>query len=526
MRVGRAQQVDFLVAGSGVAGLRAAIELAGHGSVLVLTKGDPCGPVAHSAGGAALAPLSDGGGAAVPVQETLRQGDGLCREPTVHILAEEGPQQIHQLSEWGVHLVQKARVKAPAGDSKRGAARVPECPAGSDVMAVLAERAKTLPSVRIKARAIVLDLVIENGRLAGATYLDQDAGCQRTVQCQAALIATGGLGQVFAETTSPLTACGDGIALAYHAGALLSDMEFVQFHPTVLFAKTEPRVLLPRALCERGACMRNVELERFMSRYHEAGELAPADVVSRAILCEMQKGKSSFVYLDLTGLDSEYVKRRFPRVHAACLASNIDITSDLVPARPAAHFTLGGIATDARGATSIGGLYAAGEAACTGVHGANRIANNSLLESLVFGVRAARAMSDGSTPPDFLGAANEAAGSTGGSPSVGAEPLDPAAAKREIRRLMWESAGIIRNGAHLHSTVNRLRDFALVHPEARTRESSELESLLLAARLIARCAEARKESRGAHYRADFPLRNDSEPARHSFVSKDQSVYFA
>lgn len=526
MRVGRAQQVDFLVAGSGVAGLRAAIELAGHGSVLVLTKGDPCASVARSAGGAALAAISDGAGVAVPVQETLRQGDGLCREPAVHILAEEGPQQIQQLSEWGVHVAQKARVKPVASDAKRGVGRVPGCPAGSDVLAVLTDRAKTLPSVRIKARAIVLDLLVENGRLAGATYLDEDAGCQRTVHCQAVLIATGGVGQVFAETTSPLTACGDGIALAFRAGAILSDMEFVQFHPTVLFAKTEPRVLLPMALCERGACLRNVELERFMPRYHEAGELAPADVVSRAILCEMQKEKSSFVYLDLTGLDPEYVKRRFPRVHAACLASNIDMTSDLVPARPAAHFTLGGIATDAHGATSIRGLFAAGEAACTGVHGANRIANNSLLEGLVFSVRAARAMNAGSGPPAFPVAANKVAGSPPASASAPAEALDPATAKREIRRLMWESAGIIRNGGHLSSAVTRLHDFALAHPEARTRESSELESLLLVARLIARCAQVRKESRGAHYRADFPLRNDSEPARHSFVSKDQTVYFA
>ena len=216
------------------------------------------------------------------------------------------------------------------------------------------------------------------------------------------LLATGGLGHVYKETTNPSVACGDGMAMAYRAGALLSDMEFVQFHPTALFVKGAPRFLLSEALRGEGAYLRNLLLERFMPRYHEAAELAPRDVVARAIIMEMQKTRAEFVYLDLTGLDPEHVKKRFPRIFSTCLKYNIDITADLVPIRPAAHYAMGGVATDLHGATSLPGLFAAGEVASTGVHGANRLASNSLLEGLVFGARAASAMLNKHVPRPSL----------------------------------------------------------------------------------------------------------------------------
>lgn len=521
MQTGRAQQVEFLVVGCGVAGLRAAIELASHGNVLVLTKSDPYAyAVRHASHD--FAPPADSESASVPIQETIRQGDGLCRESAVHILAEEGPQQVRQLREWSARPESKGRSRHGAGETKRA----PDVPDSAQVRSVLLAKALTLPSLRIKARSLAVELLVENGRVAGAAYLDEGCACRETVRCQAVLISTGGFGQVFSETTSSVAACGDGIALAFRAGALLSDLEFVQFHPTALYSKAEPRVPLPAGLREEGALLRNIALERFMRRYHDAGELAPPDVISRAILCEMQKERSSFVYLDLTGLDPELVKKRFPRVHAACMASNIDITSDLVPVRPAAHFVIGGIATALDGATSLSGLFAAGESASTGVHGGNRTANNSLLESLVFGARAAKAMSEGAGRPIFpaprapFGAAPLAAD------KAGVKTLDRVAIRREIRRIMWENAGIIRRQSSLVSGAEQLRQLTLAPSRANSRESIEIESMLTVARVVTQSAEARKESRGAHYRADFPLRNDAEPARHSFTSNNQSVYFA
>lgn len=527
MRVGREQKVDFLVAGSGIAGLRAAIELAGRGSVLVLTKGEES--ITRYASGGIFIPDADGESVGVHVRETLRHGDGLCREDAVQVLADDGPRQVQQLCEWGARFENRNR-SAPAGTE--GVARRSRLlrsaggSTGTEILNALTTKAKALSTLRTKARAVVLDLLVEHGRVLGATYLDEANGSLRTVLANAVLLATGGLGHTYAETTNPPGACGDGVALAFRAGALVSDIEFVQFHPTALCTKTEPRLMLSVALREKGAYLRNLELERFMLRYHEAGELAPEDVISRAILSEMQKGRSEFVYLDLTRMNPEHVKRHFPQIYAACMESNIDITSDLVPTRPAAHFALGGVAANLDGATSLRGLYAVGEVACSGVHGANRLANNSLLECLVYGVRAAHAMAADGEAASFPAPPNaQAPVSRRESPLAGGAPLDSAAAKREIRRLMWESAGVIRHGSKLREAARLLDTLVLPHPDEPARVPVEVENLLQVARLIVHCAEARKESRGSHYRADYPLRSDSEPPRHSFVSKNYAVYF-
>lgn len=526
MRVGREQKVDFLVAGGGIAGLRAAIELAGHGSALVLTKDEES--ITRYASGGIFIPDAEAESVGVHVRETLQYGDGLCREDAVQVLADEGPRQVRQLCEWGARFEDRSRASPPGAHGAARRSRLLRSAGGSigtEILSALATKAKALPSLRMKAHAVVLDLLVEDGRVLGATYLDEANGTLRTVFANAVLLATGGLGHAYAETTNPPGACGDGVALAYRAGAVLSDLEFVQFHPTTLCAKAEPRVMLSVALREKGAYLRNVELERFAVRYHEAGELAPPDVISRAILCEMQKGRSEFVYLDLTQLSADYVKKHFPEICAACMENNIDITSDLVPTRPAAHFAMGGVAANLDGATSLRGLYAVGEVACTGVHGANRLANNSLLECLVYGVRAARAMEAGGRAATFpappVGRAPAAHRGTLAAPA----PLDPAAAKREVRRLMWECAGVMRHGNTLREAAQLLDGLALPRPDDAMRPTVEVESLLQVARLIVHCAEARKESRGAHYRVDYPLRNDSEPPRHSFVSRNCPVYF-
>jgi len=310
---------------------------------------------------------------------------------------------------------------------------------------------------------------------------------------------------------------------------LLSDMEFVQFHPTALFLKGAPRFLLSEAVRGEGAYLRNLLLERFMPRYHEAAELAPRDVVARAITLEIQKTRGEFVYLDLTRLDPEHVKKRFPRIFSTCLQYNIDISTDLVPIRPAAHYAMGGVATDLQGATSLPGLFAAGEVASTGVHGANRLASNSLLEGLVFGARAAAAMLDKRSPAPFP------------SPTPNSHPahclkveplpakpaaIDPSKAVEEARAILWDKVGIIRNGKQLGEAVQRLAQLTLPESAQPSRQSQEALNILTVGRLITSSAWAREESRGAHYRSDFPLKNEGKPPRHSYLSKDFPAYFA
>ncbi|MDE3178753.1 MAG: FAD-binding protein [Acidobacteriota bacterium] len=523
------QEADFLVAGSGVAGLRAAIELAPHGSVLILTKDNPADSTSRYASGGIVFALEDGAGVSVHAKETIRQGDGLCREEAVRALVDDGPTQIRQLVEWGASFEERNATNGQAGESGARRPRLVRSasgPIGADILAALTAKASKMSSLKTKAGAILLDLIIENGEVSGAVYLDEPSGTIRKVRSKSVLLSTGGLGQAYAETTNPPGASGDGIALAYRAGALLSDLEFVQFHPTALCSKSEPKVMLPRALREKGAYLRNLELERFMPRYHEAGELAPPETVARAIVCEMLRERGEFVYLDLTGLTPESVKKHFPLVYSACMASNIDITCDLVPTRPAAHFAIGGVATGVDGATTIRGLFAVGEVACTGVHGANRLANNSLLEGLVFGTRAARAMAANAPPAAFP--APPAATHAGAQDLLGeggGKPLPPDAARREIRRLMWDSAGVIRHGDKIKEALKRLASLSIAPTDSTTRPYVEAENLLLTARLIARCADARTESRGAHYRTDYPLKNEPGPARHSFVSRERPVYF-
>lgn len=536
MGASREQRVDFLVAGAGIAGLRGAIELASAGTVLVLAKSDavtPAGSGRQTESGDSAYDSGNPGGAddedpTVHLQAAARGGDGLCREEALRILAEGAPAELRRLAAWGANVQEHASTPHVRAGSRRPRGAHAPARAPIEILRALAEKAKTLPSLRILTGAMLVDLLIEDGAVAGATYLEGSS--HRTVHAKATLLATGGLGQVYSETTNPPGSTGDGVALAFRAGALLSDLEFVQFHPTVLCSKKEPRLMLSQALREKGAVLRNLELGRFMSHYHESGELAPAGALARAIVSEMQKGRSEFVYLDLTALDPDHVKHDFPRLFTACLESNIDITSDLVPTRPAAHFSAGGIATNLDGASGVRGLFAAGEAASTGVHGANRSAGHSLLEALVFGARAAQAMIQGTpaasfAPPAVTAVASRAeniipaqagSGSSGGS----------ATAESEIRKLMWERVGVIRHGAKLKEAVSRLAAFNATRLHPPTRSSLETENLLQTARLIACCAYARKESRGAHYRADYPLRDDSKPARHSYISKDSGVYFA
>ncbi len=528
----REQKVDFVVLGSGIAGMRAALELAKHGQVLVLTKGELWDSSTHHAQGGIAAALGEDDEVSLHFYDTIRAGDGLCREDAVRVLVEEGPRAIHELMEWGMRFDRNGSKLAFTREGAHSRSRVLHArgdSTGSEILRALMAKARSRRLAKVRPFSLAVEILLDGRRVRGVTHLDEKSGELKCVHAAAVLLATGGLGQVYKETTNPPVASGDGVAMAYRAGAVLSDLEFIQFHPTALYVKGAPRFLLSEALRGEGAQLRNIELERFMPHYHEAAELAPRDIVSRAMVMEMLKCRSEFNYLDLTGLVPEHIRKRFPKIYATCLAYNIDITTDLVPVRPAAHYAMGGVATDLNGATSLEGLYAAGEVAATGVHGANRLASNSLLEGLVFGARAAGAMVGGRSNSHLrakAGAENPAARGALSAPS-GLRPAPNEVEKltNEIRCLLWEKVGIIRNGKDLCEVSNRLEEITIPPVSTPLRQYCEAQNILDVARVIARCSLARKESRGAHYRADFPFKNDSATGLHSFVSKDSAVTF-
>ena len=353
-----------------------------------------------------------------------------------------------------------------------------------------------------------------------AVHLISDKGEHQQVGTSAVLLATGGLGQLYRNTTNPAVATGDGVAMAFRAGAEISDMEFIQFHPTALYLKGAPRFLLSEALRGEGAYLRNLEMGRFMPKYHPMGELAPRDVVARAIVHEMEVSRATepVVYLDLTHLDADHLRRRFPRIYSTCLKYNVDITTDLIPIRPAAHYAMGGVRTDLEGRTSVAGLFAAGEVAATGVHGANRLASNSLLEGLVFGARAGKAMC--SELRAVTKSRHRGLAASNGPIEPGVEDLIS-----QVHDLMWRDVGIVRDGSGLRRAVQQLESLAsrIAHPHSR--RAHEAQNIHQAGLLVARSALAREESRGAHYRIDYPSHNDTKFLKHSIIHGN-SIRFA
>jgi L-aspartate oxidase len=496
----------------------------------VLTKDDLYESSTEYAQGGIAAALGEDDEVTLHLHDTLIAGDGLCREEAVRVLVEEGPNQIHQLIEWGMRFDRNGTKLAFTREGAHSRSRVLHAhgdSTGSEILRALMAKARTIPSIQLRPHTFATELIVEGGALRGVTCLDAKDSAPKAIHARAVLLATGGLGHVYKETTNPSVACGDGVAMAYRAGALVSDMEFVQFHPTALFVKGAPRFLLSEALRGEGAQLRNLLLERFMPRYHEAAELAPRDVVARAIVMEMQKTRGECVYLDLTALNPEHVKKRFPRIYSTCMNYNIDITGDLVPIRPAAHYAMGGVATDLHGATSLPGLFAAGEVASTGVHGANRLASNSLLEGLVFGALSAEAMLNQHQVPHFPSPAADrrAENVHPATANPGSPPSDSTHAADEARAILWDKVAIIRHGKHLCEAVKRLAELSFPAPGQPSRQFCEAANIIGVGSLIARCALAREESRGAHYRSDFPLKNEKTPPRHSYVSKYSSPYF-
>ncbi len=528
---------DYAVVGSGIAGLRAAIELSAAGSVLVLAKSNlNDSATAWAQGGIAVA-LSDEDEIGLHEQDTINAGDGLCRADAVALLVEEGPKYITQLIEWGTEFDRAGTKLAFTREAAHSRSRILHAhgdSTGREISRALLARAHTIPHLHLRARAFTTDLIVEKKSVAGLRFLDETDGSQHEVRARAVLLATGGLGQIYRETTNPELATGDGMAIAYEAGAVLSDMEFVQFHPTALAMKGAPRFLLSEALRGEGGILRNISLERFMKRYNEAQELAPRDIVARAIVSEMHRTNSPQVYLDMTKKTEEFLKKRFPRIYETCLSYGLDLARDVAPVCPAAHYMMGGVKTDLWGRTSVAGLYAAGETAATGVHGANRLASNSLLEGLVFGARAGQAMikdapvakrsgralpgSLAPLPGNSLAAPKEASKNT-------AKTAEPCSALTKIRDIMWSEVGILRSGNELTDAIRQLAELELPKCPKSVRHEQELRNLHTLALLIARSALAREESRGSHYRSDFPYRNDEDFGKHAAVQKGKNVWF-
>ncbi|GAC1660659.1 MAG: L-aspartate oxidase [Candidatus Acidiferrum sp.] len=532
-------QADYAVVGSGVAGLRAAIELSSAGNVLVLAKSDLSdSATAWAQGGVAVA-LSDEDEIGLHEQDTIKAGDGLCRPEAVALLVEEGPKYITQLIEWGTEFDRAGTKLAFTREAAHSRSRILHAQGdstGREISRALLARAHSIPHLHLRAHAFTKELIVEHGRVVGLRFIDETEGSLHELRSGAVLLATGGLGQLYAETTNPTVATGDGMAIACDAGAELSDMEFMQFHPTALSVKGAPRFLLSEALRGEGGILRNINLERFMKRYHEAQELAPRDVVARAIVSEMHRTRSEHVYLDMTAKSEEFLKQRFPRIYATCLSYGLDLACDLAPVCPAAHYMMGGVKTDLWGRTSLRGLYSAGETAATGVHGANRLASNSLLEGLVFGARSGQAMMQDAPVGKRSGAALPGSPAPKPGTAAAAKVVPPAnkakggssatsMALARLQEMMWREVGILRNGKHLIEVIEKLRSMELPKSDKPQRAEYELRNLHALALLVSRSALAREESRGSHYRSDFPYRDDEKFDRHSLVKKGGEVEF-
>ena len=527
---------DFIVMGAGVAGLRAAIQLAEQGNVLVVTK-ESLGEsnTFYAQGGIAVASWEDTDDVALHLRDTLAAGDGLVFQPAAEVLVNEGPDRVTELIEWGTRFDRHAGELLRTREGAHSRPRILHAngdATGAEISRSLVVQAHAHPRISFAEWTMVSRLLLQDGKVIGAELApagDQSPTCgaQQIVLSRAVLVASGGAGQVYSDTTNPPVATGDGIALAFEAGAELADMEFYQFHPTAFSFPGAPRFLMSEALRGEGAYLLNDRSERFMERYHPLLELAPRDVVARAITREGldDEGRARPVYLDMRHVNNIDLHKRFPGISAFLAQYSLDLHRDLIPVRPAAHYLMGGIRTDLMGRTNVPGLYAAGEAACTGVHGANRLASNSLLEGLVFGARAAHAMLDDDLPmtpaPSSLVASQ---------PSQVGDANQIEEQVSALKRLMWADGGLLRADSSLNAGLHARSHIAvaLASPnsaQTNFRQLLEAHSLCTVARSILCSALARKESRGAHFRNDYPKRDDAHFQKHSIFTADGQIRF-
>lgn len=532
-------QTDFLVVGSGIAGLFTALKASDYGIVTVLTKQGRMDSNTDLAQGGIAVALDERDSPRLHREDTLAAGAGLCDESVVEILVNEGPARVGELIRMGADF---DKVEGNIVFTREAAHSHPRIihasdATGNEIQRTLVRQCERTSKITVYENSLVMDILTNRaGQCIGVLTLDRQSGHLIIYLARVTVLATGGAGQLYQNTTNPLIATGDGVAAAYRVGCRLMDLEFVQFHPTALSLPGAPRFLISEAVRGEGGLLFNHRQERFMPRYHPLAELAPRDVVARAIWQELQEGP---VYLDATRLGADRVRRRFPSISRNCLKYGIDIGTQPIPIAPAAHYTMGGIKTDGCGRTTVPGLYACGEAACNGVHGANRLASNSLLDGLVFGDRIVRSCLDfwNSTPfwnkqdiaplEKFPPLARHGADQVlAWTPDFGNQPLpeaalidfiatdrkngfDPAETICNIQKLMWEKVGLVRNAESLVQAINWLSTEALRVPTIITEPVQvEAANLLMLGRLVATAAWFRRESRGAHFRLDYPNPRD------------------
>jgi len=518
------QVADFLIIGSGVAGLSAALAASRYGSVLLISKDLLESNTQHAMGGVAAAIGSEDDWQK-HWEDTIRAGAGLCDERAVSILVKEGPARIRDLIRLGAHFDMedgRLALTREGGHSCRRILHANGDATGREVERTLAEAVRRQSSIRTVTPAYAVDLMTGGGTCFGALAVDPERRLTAYL-ARATILATGGAGQVYAETTNSPVVTGDGMAMAYRAGAALMDMEFFQFHPTGLKIPGAPRALISEAVRGEGGVLRDCDGRRFMPEAHPMAELAPRDVVARAIVAVMRETGTEHVWLDLTHMSDLDLPHRFPTVFETCMRYGLDIRKDWIPVSPVAHYFMGGVRVGYQGETGLRGLYACGETACLGLHGANRLASNSILDGLVFGHRVAENLGEGGLPisPQELRSLDLA---SPGAPAA-TTPQQAKNIRREIQRLMWNYVGLVREETGLTEAARRLDALrAELFPGSLHPDVLEAENLLTVAQLITRAAALRTESRGSHFRTDYPAPDDARWLKRVVLTKDR-VYF-
>lgn len=504
---------DVLVIGAGIAGLFTAIEASKQHSVLIIAKKSIMDSNTRFAQGGIAAAIAEGDSPTYHMQDTLIAGAGLCSEQAVDALVNEGPQGISDLVEMGTRFdVENGNyaLTKEGAHSQRRILHANGDATGYEIVRALSTTAKATADIELWEHHFVIDLVTVNNECYGAIVQRED-GSKVLVRSHATILCSGGVGQLYRSTTNPLVATGDGMAMAYRAGAEIQDVEFIQFHPTALCYPNAPSFLISEAVRGEGAILRNVRGERFMEQYHELKELAPRDIVARAIFSEMEQAESAFVYLDITHEPVDKIKHRFPTIYEYCLSYGLDLTKDLIPVAPAMHYMMGGVKTDLNGETTVNRLFACGEVSSTGVHGANRLASNSLSEAIVFGNRIVKRIAElppaAQTPSSllFLNKKQAFVGSV-------------AEQRAKLQQIMERYVGVKRNKEGLELALNELqKQLSIFQYYLSNDEQYEYANLLICAWLAAQSALLREESRGAHYREDYPNRDDEHWQKHTIL---------